>query len=201
MKKNASLILVLSIFMANQWAMTVSARVTKPASHEAGTLTTTLESRLGHKLKGYGGSAFNFTHGLRSDSDLWLPVTGNSAELLYGSFDSDGFNVYGAQEEGGNLSKIKDLGELNWSDIQSIPELPAMPPTTEGIRGPRSNADNAEIEATTENRQTKAIAGHLYLVHIKNRETNIYAMFRIDALVPGDKCTLSWKLVPSPEKS
>jgi hypothetical protein len=40
----------------------------------------------------------------------------------------------------------------------------------------------------------------MYVVHIKNKKADLYVMFRVDELVPSDKCEISWKLVPSPEK-
>jgi hypothetical protein len=46
---------------------------------------------------------------------------------------------------------------------------------------------------------SRVVTGHMYLVHIKNRESNLYAMFRVEALEPSDHCTISWKIVPSPE--
>jgi hypothetical protein len=199
MKKNALPLLALLILIASQLSATGNTRIGKPGYLENGLRTITLYSRIGHHISDYGATGFNFTHGLRSDDELWLPITHNSAEILYGSIalngDSDWFSV---SMGGDNPSKITDLGVLDWSDIKSIPELPATPPTTEGIRGPALHGDP---EVMTENRVTNAVDGHLYLVHIKNAQTNIYAMFKIVELVPSDNCTISWKLVKAPENS
>ena len=45
----------------------------------------------------------------------------------------------------------------------------------------------------------KAIVGHMYVIHVVDRSSDFYALFRVEALERGDKCTISWRLVPSPE--
>gem|GEM_PF-1513832 len=45
----------------------------------------------------------------------------------------------------------------------------------------------------------KALEGHIYLVHTNNGKIDSYAIFRVEALVRGDNCRLTWKVVPSPE--
>jgi len=44
----------------------------------------------------------------------------------------------------------------------------------------------------------KAIAGHVYVIHVVDDSRDFYALFRVDALERGDYCTLSWKLIPEP---
>jgi hypothetical protein len=170
----------------------------------------TLLSRIAHqdKERSYGKSAFNFRYGLRSDSAEWSRVTLGWYDLLYGNFSPDGdLDWFEIQTIGdGCCSKIKDLGALQWSDVKTVPVLPATPPTSTGTRGP---LPGKSWEESNEQRLTKAAAGHLYVVHIKNRAldtrrtakfvNDFYAMFRVDTLEPGDSCTISWKLVPSPE--
>lgn len=159
--------------------------------------TITLYSRITHKDEGYGRSAFNFQHGVRSDVEGWEGITHNYAHLLYGSIsvnrDTDWFSVSMGGED---PSQIKDLGELGWSDVYHTPFLPANPQLSSGIRFP---GINESFESSSDGRVTQAVAGHLYVVHIKNRRSNLYAMFRVDALEQSDRCTISWKIVPSPE--
>ena len=158
----------------------------------------TLFSRLGHKETGLGKSAFSFAHGLRSDSEEWLAISHNSADLLYGSLSTNGNSDWFCVSMGGeNPSKIKDLGEMKWSDLDAIPVLLATPPTTTGIRAPRAGES---YEDSSEQRVTKAVAGHLYLVHIKNLEYDVYAVFRVETLSPNDSCSITWRVVASPEK-
>jgi hypothetical protein len=155
-------------------------------------------SRIGHKESGYGKSAFSFRHGLRSDSEDWLRITHNYQDLLYGSIahnnDSDWFSVSMGGDEESNW--IRDLGEMEWSELQEIPVLPASPHSSTGIRMPRVGES---YEVSSEGRVTRAELGHMYVVHIRNRETDHYAMFRVEALKTSDSCTISWKVVPSPE--
>jgi len=155
----------------------------------------TLISRLGHKEVGLGKSAFNFEHGLRSDSEQF---THNHVDLLYGSWSISGNSDWFCVSSGGeNPSKIKDLGALEWSDLERVPVLLATPPTSTGIRTPLAGES---YEDSTEQRVAKAIAGHLYIVHMKDTESDIYAMFRVERLNPSDNCVITWKLVASPEK-
>jgi hypothetical protein len=46
----------------------------------------------------------------------------------------------------------------------------------------------------------KAIVGHMYLVRVKDDQSDLYVLARIDDLVQGDHCTISWKIVPAPSK-
>ena len=39
----------------------------------------------------------------------------------------------------------------------------------------------------------------MYIVHIKNWESDQYAMFRVEKLTPSDNCSVTWKVVSSPE--
>ena len=46
---------------------------------------------------------------------------------------------------------------------------------------------------------TKAIPGHLYVIHVVDEVADFYALFHVDALERGDNCTISWRLIPNPE--
>ena len=46
----------------------------------------------------------------------------------------------------------------------------------------------------------KAIAGHLYVIHVVDDLRDFYALFHVEALQSGDNCTVSWKLIPEPVK-
>jgi hypothetical protein len=197
------LVLIISLltFMPDAATSTTQSRDFTPISNNSSKAEhqkTTLFSRLGHKETGYGKSAFNFKHGLRSDDEEWLPVTHNHADLLYGSLCTNGDSDWFCVSMGGeNPSKIKDLGALEWADIEAVPVLLATPPTTTGIRGPR---DGESWEESSEQRVTKVVAGHMYVAHIKNEDTDLYAMFKVEELSPSDSCFITWKAVPSPEK-
>ena len=44
----------------------------------------------------------------------------------------------------------------------------------------------------------KASPGHMYLIHVVDDLNDFYALFRVEALKRGDKCTIAWKLIPAP---
>src|SRR5580765_7534387 len=86
--------------------------------HEA-----TLLSRLGHHEAGLGQSAYNFN--LMARSDNWPAIVRSSAVLYYGSMgwngDSDWFSV---SSGGPGLSRIKDLGAKQWTEVVATPFVP-----------------------------------------------------------------------------
>lgn len=158
----------------------------------------TLFSRITYKEQDYGKSAFNFQYGMRSDDKDWEQVARNNAHLMYGSISFDpGTDWFSVSMGGDDPSRIKDLGELQWSEVYDTPFLLASPRQSTGIKFPGLKET---FEASSDERVTKVVEGHMYLVHIKNREADLYAMFRVEALEPNDHCTISWKVVPSPEK-
>jgi hypothetical protein len=46
----------------------------------------------------------------------------------------------------------------------------------------------------------KAIVGHIYAVHVVDDAADYYALFRVESLQRGERCTISWKLIPPPEQ-
>lgn len=158
----------------------------------------TLFSRITYKDQDYGRSAFNFQYGLRSDDENWVQVARNYAHLMYGSISFDpGTDWFSVSMGGDDPSRIKDLGGLQWSEAYFTPILYATPRQSTGIKfpGPRES-----FEESSDGQVTKVVAGHMYLVHVKNREADLYAMFRVETLEPNDHCTISWRVVPSPEE-
>jgi hypothetical protein len=156
----------------------------------------TLFSRITQGSQDYGRSAFSF-YGVRSDDRNWRRVAG-SAHLLYGSIsidhDTDWLEVSMA---GDDASRVKDLGEMQWADVSDAPLLPANPRPNRGIRFP---GRGESYESSSDGRVTRAVAGHMYVVHIKNSVEEFYAMFRVDSLVPSDHCTISWRVMRSPKR-
>ncbi|HKQ52742.1 MAG TPA: hypothetical protein VJT74_10260 [Pyrinomonadaceae bacterium] len=47
----------------------------------------------------------------------------------------------------------------------------------------------------------KAVVGHIYVIHVVEGGADYYALFRVESLVRGDRCTISWKLIPPPVES
>jgi hypothetical protein len=156
--------------------------------------TATLFSRAKYKDKfeDYGKSTVSFKYGVRSDH-VGREVTHSHYELQYGQInwngDSDWFTVTRATDD---RSRIKDLGVLKWSDIVEIPLLPAST-ELEGINMPSKGHKGSSNVA-------RVVVGHLYVVHSKDSNSDFYTLFRVDNLIPSDEVTISWKVVPSPEK-
>lgn len=125
----------------------------------------------------YTQAAFSFKYGVNGDSALKL--TRNNWDLLFGNSPlADAFDVTMVTDD---CSRIKDLGALKWSNAIDVPALPAY---AQPMREP----------------SVKAIVGHMYLVHTKDRDEDHYALFRVETLQPGKSVTISWKLVSVPKE-
>ena len=124
----------------------------------------------------YVDAAFSFEFGMNGVGALSL--TRNDWDILFGNRpDRDTFRVTMVVDD---RSRIRDLGALNWGDSFQVPVIPAYPvPTNEP--------------------DVDAIVGHMYVVHTKDTDTDLYALFRVEALEPGKSVTISWKGVQSPE--
>lgn len=123
----------------------------------------------------YVDAAFSFEFGMNGEKAL--PLTRNDWDILFGNRpDRDTFRVTMVVDD---CSRIQDLGALNWSDAFQVPVIKAyLVPTTE-----------PDVEA---------VVGHMYVVHTKDTETDLYALFRVEALEPGKSVTISWKGVQRP---
>jgi len=190
--RHVALVLALAFCLLNPSAIAQSRSQENWRTVEPNTETLFSRAKYKDKFEGYGKSTFSFKYGVRSD-DVEREVTRNRYELQYGQInwngDSDWFTVTGATDD---RSRIKDLGVLNWSDIGEIPLLPASI-ELEGINMPSEGHEGSSNVA-------RAVIGHLYVVHSKDSDSDFYTLFRVDNLVPSDEVTISWKVVPSPEK-
>jgi len=45
----------------------------------------------------------------------------------------------------------------------------------------------------------KAILHHMYVVHVVDEVNDFYVLMRVEEVHRGDSCTVSWRVVPSPE--
>src|SRR6266850_2858332 len=157
----------------------------------------TLFSRITQGGRDDPRSAFNF-YGVRGDDKQGLRVTHNSIHLLYGNIsidrDTDWFDL---TTGGDDSSRIKDLGEMQWADVSDAPFLPANPRSSRGFRLP---GKGMSFEQSSDGQITRAVAGHMYVVHIRNNGAEFYAMFRVDSLDPSKRCTISWRVMRSPKR-
>jgi hypothetical protein len=133
----------------------------------------TLQARSGDN---FVDATFSFEHGVNGEGALLL--TRNDWDIQYGnSADHNSFTVTMVVDD---CSRIQDMGALNWTDAFQVPVISAHP-------------------VPTREREVQAIVGHMYVVHTKDTETDLYALFRVEALEPGKSVTISWKSVRSPE--
>lgn len=185
-----------AIFLAFTNGATPTAEAQQDSHRKIQPQSATLRSQIKHK--DFAKANFNFELGVRGDSDS--PPTRNVYDLRYGGVsydrDNDWFDVPLAH---GSRSQITDLGALNWADIYDIPFLSASPVPHSGLRSD-SYREGKIVKSTPENTLVKVMVGHMYLLHAKDDERDLYAMFRAESLKSGDEVTISWKVVPSPEK-
>jgi hypothetical protein len=134
--------------------------------------TATLLSRSMHG--DYLKAVFSFKFGLQDDPGLKL--THNQWDLLFDN-GGGGFSVGMTQDD---RSRLVDVGEMTWGALKKVPIVTALP---EGARFG----------------SVPARQGHMYVVHTVNDSTNLYSIFRVDWLEPGNQCVISWVNVPSPE--
>lgn len=124
----------------------------------------------------YVDATFSFEFGINGENAQLF--TRNDWDILFGnSPDDDTFEV---SMVGDDCSRIQDMGALDWTDTFQVPVLTAYPVPT--------------IEPAV-----KTVVGHMYVVHTKDTETNLYALFRVEALEPRVSVTISWKSIQSPE--
>jgi hypothetical protein len=149
------------------------------AQRDDKTRTVTLLKRTSiNGVDNYTQAAFSFKYGVNGDAARSL--TGNNWDLLFGNSPlPDAFDVTMVVDD---CSRIKDLGAMSWSDAYNIPSLPAY-------------------DRPTREPSVKAIVGHIYLVHTKDRDNDHYALFRVEALQTGKSVTISWKLIPPPDRN
>lgn len=141
-------------------------------------LVTLAARRVTNGQDNFVDSVFSFEHGVNGAEAV--PLTRNDWDIQFGNNPSlDAFTVTMVVDD---RSRIQDMGALNWGDAFQVPVISAHPvPTTE----PPVNA----------------VVGHMYVVHTKDSNTDLYALFRVEALEPGKSVTISWKSVQSPESN
>jgi hypothetical protein len=149
-------------------------------------------------------------------------VTGVNHEwdLKYGGLNFNGskdwFIIDSKREGGRHWNRIRDLGELNWSDEIEIPVLPILPCRIDEQCGriqipPRNSGRKIEDEDVNPH-VAKIIVGHMYAIHIFEGERDLnnprdflhhidyYALVRVEELKPNERVTITWKKVSGPKE-
>lgn len=93
----------------------------------------------------------------------------------------------------GGMGLVKDMGEMNWEEVDRMPAL-VLKPITPGItftinHGMRSVGPEGLI--------VRALAGHVYAAQIKDDRTDYRVIFRVDSIDSNRDCNISWKRIPS----
>lgn len=138
-------------------------------------------------------------------------------DLVYGGLnfngDRDWFKVALERDD---QSRIKDLGQMDWSADISVPVLPIRPCPADGPCGrikipPRSSGKKIDDEDLNPH-IAKPIIEHMYLVHTYDEERDLkyparfhilldfYTLVRVEELQPNESCTITWKRIPSPTR-
>ncbi|MBI4470285.1 MAG: hypothetical protein HY650_13285 [Acidobacteria bacterium] len=113
--------------------------------------------------------------------------------------NEDWFILHNSNE---NRTVIRDLGEFNWSDPFKVPVLEPLPLLAKGEKRQvtvDASADTGRLWGKTVNIMAKVVGGHLYVMRIKDEETDFYALFRVEVFEQGSYCTISWRIIPAPE--
>jgi len=135
----------------------------------------TLQSR---NADNYAYAAFSFQHGGNGPEVQKLCY--NDWDIMFGNGTSpDTLDVTIGSDD---RSRIRDLGRHKWDDKYEPGRLPAY--------------EEPEREPSV-----KAVEGHLYLVHVRDNNSDSYAMFRVEKLDPGKSVDISWKVIPPPGKT
>ena len=185
----------LAILAAAVFGVPCPVKAQEPEHRSVAPQKATLLSQIKHK--DFAKANFNFGLGARGDSES--PFTRNVYDVRYGGISLAGDNDWlDVPISHGSRSQIKDLGELNWSDVYDIPFLTANPVPHSGGMSMSYNAGKL-IKVSPEGVLVRTVASHMYLVHSKDADRDLYVMFRVEEVKPGDECTITWKQVLSPE--
>ena len=139
----------------------------------------------------------NFALGVRGDSKD--PPTRNYYDLRYGGRSENGnMDWFDVPMGDDSRSQVRDLGESGWSDIHDVPILLAsVTPHDSGML--EIYRAGKVVQRSPEGVLVKAVLGHMYLLHSKHDKVNLYVLFRVEEIKLSEECTISWKIVPSPE--
>ncbi|HEX7330403.1 MAG TPA: hypothetical protein VF290_02825 [Pyrinomonadaceae bacterium] len=125
----------------------------------------------------YVNAAFSFKFG--GNGPEVQKLCRNNWDILFrNSVLDDAFDVTMVVDDRG---RIKDLGKFKWDQQFHIPRLPAY-------------------EEPEQEEPVRAIVGHMYLVHVRDRDNDHYALFRVERLVSTESVDITWKLIPPPKR-
>lgn len=139
----------------------------------------------------------------------------NEWDVLYGGLSYNGSRDWlRVNCERNSWSRIRNLGEKNWSDDIQVPVLNILPCLNERcgrIHVPPPRSGNNIDDENLNPHLVKAKAGHMYVVHrfrekrkpdenVFQNRSDYYTLIRVEELKPNQSCTISWKRVATPEQ-
>ena len=134
--------------------------------------------------------------GLLSWSEAFrVPVVPPLPKLLPGQQRMVTIDTSGADGADGTPGTRGKPG-LPGADADGIvrPAIPSPPPPSALPPTPKKNDGTPKIDPVF----VKAVAGHVYVIHVVDDENDFYALFRVEAIERGDRCVVSWKLIAPP---
>jgi hypothetical protein len=149
--------------------LAVPTRASEPEPRSA----TLLDREIRGGQDNYALACFSFEHG--GNGEQVRLANRNDWDVIFGNSPvPDAFDVTTVTDD---RSRIADLGPGDWARMPVLRDLMAHP---EPAREP----------------SVKAVVGHFYLVHTVDRDTDLYALFRVETLEPGKSVTITWIVVP-----
>jgi hypothetical protein len=136
-----------------------------------------MKRRVVNGVDNYAYATYSFRYG-GNGPDIQQQCK-NNWEIIFGNSPvADAFDVSLVTDD---RSRIKDLGKLAWSDTFQVPALSAY--------------EEPEREPAV-----KAVEGHIYLVRARDTETDLYVLFRVEKLTPGESVDIGWKVISPPRR-
>lgn len=139
----------------------------------------------------------------------------NEWDVLYGGLSyNDNRDWLRVNCDRNSWSRIRDLGEKDWSDDVQIPVLNILPCLNERcgrIHIPPPKSGNKIEDENLNPHLVKAQVGHMYVVHrfrekrsrdekVFQNRSDYYTLIRVEELKPNESCTITWKRVATPDQ-
>lgn len=114
--------------------------------------------------------------------------------------------------DGAGAGSGRRRGYTAEAPLPSVPETPARPqPDADGVVWEPLRPLPTTPERVAPARRpkqdgvpkvdpifTRARVGHMYVLRVVDGAEDFYVLFRVESLVRGDNCTITWKRVPAP---
>jgi hypothetical protein len=127
-----------------------------------------------------------------------VPVVPPFPELLPGEQRTITIDTSGADGEDGKPGTAGKPGapgaDADGFTRQPPPSATPAIPGTAAAPARKKNDGTPKIDPVF----VKAVAGHLYVIHVVDEANDFYALFRVETIERGDRCVISWKLIEPP---